>query len=392
MGTPYFNRDESIILTAHKVKFDAALSDVMLTSQRIILIDAGYAQFKPQIIPLTTIETVIPGEDAYGNPIVTLSLAAAAHGGATTSKELVFSRQAGSERKQECNDWVKHLKEQIRSVREKASAAVKNSLELDTDIIFDDTPVTGTESIPDSLIALETGPATQEAVMTTSLEYPGSSGAAAPPPSKEHPAGGPGAATATEPSKISLSSRFHPAPASPGRRSYSSFAAIIIVILAIAGIAIMYSGVLPGTPHGSPVTTPLPVTTAATTVATTVAPPVPTTIIPAPTTVIPAITSVQPAQPQVIIPGTGVWVRVQYAGNFTGQVGLVGGLHEVMGSGDRFYRIPTIDGMVVAAIQKQDGSGDVLAVEVYKNGTLARRGTVAIPRGIVDLHVDLKTV
>ena len=87
MSTPYFNRDESIILTAHKVKFDSALSDVMLTSQRIILIDAGYAQFKPQIIPLATIETVIAGEDAYGNPIVTLSLAPAIPGGATTSKE-----------------------------------------------------------------------------------------------------------------------------------------------------------------------------------------------------------------------------------------------------------------------------------------------------------------
>ncbi len=107
MSTPYFNRDESIILTAHKVKFDTALSDVMLTSERIILIDAGYAQFKPQIIPLATIETVIPGEDAYGNPIITLSLAATTRGGATQSKELVFSLQAGGERKQECNDWVK---------------------------------------------------------------------------------------------------------------------------------------------------------------------------------------------------------------------------------------------------------------------------------------------
>ncbi len=68
MSTPYFNRDESIILTAHKVKFDSALSDVMLTSQRIILIDAGYAQFKPQIIPLATIETVIAGEDAVRKP------------------------------------------------------------------------------------------------------------------------------------------------------------------------------------------------------------------------------------------------------------------------------------------------------------------------------------
>src|SRR5512135_163091 len=150
MSTPYFNRDESIILTAHKIKFDSALSDVMLTSQRIILIDAGYAQFKPQIIPLSTIETVIAGEDAYGNPIVTLSLAAAVPGGATTSKELVFSRQGGIERQQECNDWIKHLKEQIRSVREKATAAMETPTELDTDIIFDDTLGSETGSGPDT--------------------------------------------------------------------------------------------------------------------------------------------------------------------------------------------------------------------------------------------------
>jgi hypothetical protein len=391
MSTPYFNRDESIILTAHKVIFDAALSDVMLTSQRIILIDAGYAQFKPQIIPLTTIETVISGEDAHGNPIVTLSLAPSTPGGATTSKELVFSRQAGSERKQECNEWVKHLKEQIRLIRGKSSATVKTPLEEDTDIIFDDGIVTGTESIPDRPTAPETSPATRDAGMAAQPEDTASSGTAVITSPEEQPAVGSGTATETESSKIPLSSRFHPAPASPGKRSYSGIAAIIIVILAVAGIAIMYSGILPGTPQLPPVTTPLPIATAATMVPTTVAPPIPTTIVPEPTAT-PVVTSAPAPQPQVVIPDTGVWVRVQYAGNFTGQVGLVGGLHEVMGSGERFYRIPTVDGMVVASIQKQDGSGDVLAVEVYKNGALARRGTVAVPRGIVDLHVDLKTV
>jgi hypothetical protein len=391
MSTPYFNRDESIILTAHKVIFDAALSDVMLTSQRIILIDAGYAQFKPQIIPLTTIETVIPGEDAHGNPIVTLSLAASTPGGATTSKELVFSRQAGSERKQECDEWVKHLKEQIRLIRWKASATVKTPLDEDTDIIFDDSIVTGTENIPHSPTAPETSPAPRDAGLAPQPEDTASSRAAAITSPEEQPVVGSGTATETESSKIPLSSRFHPAPASPGKRSYSGIAAIIMVILAIAGIAIMYSGILPGTPPVPPVTTPLPITTAATMVPTTVAPPVPTTIVPEPTAT-PVVTPAPAPQPQIVIPGTGVWVRVQYAGNFTGQVGLVGGLHEVMGSGDRFYRIPTVDGMVVASIQKQDGSGDVLAVEVYKNGALARRGTVAVPKGIVDLHIDLKTV
>jgi hypothetical protein len=384
MGTPYFNRDESIILTAHKVKFDSALSDVMLTSERIILIDAGYAQFKPQIIPLATIETVIPGEDAYGNPIITLSLAATTRGGATQSKELIFSREAGSERKQECNDWVRHLKEQIRSIREKASVALQTPPEQDTDIIFDDTIGTYTSGVTDSLIPPEAGPG-----MTTPPEEAGIAGAAVDPLPGEQSAGGAGAADATESSITPLSSRFHPAPASPDKLGYSSIAAIFIVILAIAGIAILYSGILQGTPPVSPVTTPLPVTTVATTLATTVPTPVPTTIIPSPT-VTPTVPPEPAPQPQVIIPGTGVWVRVQYAGNYTGQISLSGGIREVMGSGDRFYQLPTVEGMVAATIQKQDGSRNVLTVDVYKNGMLVKSGTIASPRGTVDLHVDLK--
>jgi hypothetical protein len=387
MSTPYFNRDESIILTAHKVKFDSALSDVMLTSERIILIDAGYAQFKPQIIPLTTIETVIPGEDAYGNPIVTLSLAATTPGGATQTKELVFSQQAGGERKQERNDWVKHLKEQIKSVREKASVAVKAPPELDTDIIFDDTIGTFTNGTPENPVPPETGAAVQEPGSTLPPEDTMSGGAAVAPLPEEQSAGGTGAATATEPSKTSLSSRFHPADASPDKRNYSSIAAIFIVFLAVAGIAIMYSGMMQATPQVTPVPTPLPTTPAATTAAT----PVQTTIVPVLTTS-PVTTVVPTAQPQIIIPGTGVWVRVQYGGNFTGQISLSGGIRDVMGSGDRFYQLPTVSGMVAATIQKQDGSRNVLAVDVYKNGTLVKSGTAAAPRGIVDLHVDLKTV
>src|SRR5512136_2101776 len=191
MGTPYFNRDESIILTAHKVKFDSVLSDVMLTSERIILIDAGYAQFKPQIIPLATIETVIPGEDAYGNPIVTLSLAATKPHGATQTKELVFSRLAGGDRKQECNDWAKQLREQIKSVRERASAVVKTPVELDTDIIFDDTIGTETEKIP---------------------ERAGESKVTVTPSTVQQTAGQSGTAPPAEPPKLPLSSRFHPPP------------------------------------------------------------------------------------------------------------------------------------------------------------------------------------
>ncbi len=219
-------------------------------------------------------------------------------------------------------------------------------------------------------MAAETGAAPQEPGMTTPAVEAGSGGVPVTLSPEQQPAG---AATAESP-KNPLSSRFHPDPASPGTRNYGSIAAIIIVILAVAGIAIMYTPLLLGNSQGSPVPTPLPETPPATTAPT----PVPTTIVLTPTST--PVTQAPTSLPQVVIPGSGVWVRVQYAGNFAGQIGVSGGTQEVTGSGNRFYQIPTVDGIVAAMIQKQDGSGNVLTVEVYKNGVLAKNGTVSSPK------------
>ncbi|MCK9592410.1 MAG: hypothetical protein M0Q91_10435, partial [Methanoregula sp.] len=381
--------DESIILTAHKVKFESAASDVMLTNQRLILIDAGYAQFMPKTIPLTTIETVIPGEDAYGNPIVTLSLAATTPGGATQSKNLVFSQKTSGERMQERNDWVKRLKEQIASVR-KESLLAETPADEDTDIIFDDTIAGGTDFPPEALTPPEASPVPQEPVTVPPQKNTGG-GEASPdnaPPGEPAPEEQVAAPAPESSSKIPLSSRFHTTSAAPGKPDFSTIAAVIIIILAVAGGVFIYSNTLHATPpeHPGPVTT-LPITPAATTGAT----PVPTTITPEQTPP-PPVTPLPTTRPPVIIPDNGVWVRVQYAGIFTGQVGISGGIRQVSGSGEQFYQIPTVDGVVEAMIQKQDGSGNVLTVEIYKNGTLVKGSTVAAPRGTIDIHVDLKTV
>lgn len=388
MGTPYFNRDESIIQTAHKVKFDAAVSDVMLTSERLIFIDAGYAQFRPQTISLTTVETVIPGEDAYGNPIVTISLASSTPGGPTQTKDIVFSQKTSGERMQERNDWVKNLKEQIKSVRLKASIPAESLPEQDTDIIFEDEITSETGQLPDSPTLTQISPGPEESVLSaqenTGAEE-GTSGKSIP---GEPVPGESGAVSETESPKTSpLSSRFHPPGASPGKTNMGAIAAIVIVILAVAGGAFIYSDSFRGLTTGSPETvTTLPMTQPVTTALT----PVPTTIVPEPTPATPAITT-RATQPPVMIPNSGVWVRIQYAGNYTGQVGVSGGMRQISGIGEKFFQVPTIDGTVQATIQKQDGSGNVLGVELYKNGTLVRRETVAIPWGSVDLHVDLKT-
>ena len=63
----------------------------------------------------------------------------------------------------------------------------------------------------------------------------------------------------------------------------------------------------------------------------------------------------------------------------------------VAGSGDKYYQIPTVDGVVEATIQKLDSSGNVLTVEVYNNGNLIKSGTTRTPGGEIDIHADLKT-
>ena len=391
MGTPYFNRDESIILTAHKIKFDSALSDVMLTNQRLILIDAGYAQFKPQTIPLTTIETVIPGEDAYGNPIITLALAATTPGGATQTKELVFSQQTSGERKQECSDWVRQLKEQVLSIRQEISLAANPPVVEDTDIIFDDTIATPAEDVPGS-VPPQVNPELQEPVVISPAENtrPGEALPGDTIPEEPLPGGPVPESADGSPSKTPLSSRFHPAGAPAGKPNFSTIAAIAIVILAVAGGVLIYSNSLQGTPQESPGTvtiTTLPVTPAATTLVT----PVQTTRIPEQTPT-PLVTPLPSTRPVIPVPETGVWVRIRYEGNFAGQVGLSGGLRQVSGTGDQFYQIPTINGVIDVTVEKLDGSRNVLAVDIYKNGTLVKNSTVATPRGTIDIHVDLKRV
>jgi hypothetical protein len=180
-----------------------------------------------------------------------------------------------------------------------------------------------------------------------------------------------------------LASRFHP-PAAPSNKSKTlAVTAIIIIFLALIGAGIIYSTTLQGN-SGTP---PEPMDTPT-------IPPV-TTTIPPPTvqqTVTPQATIIMPTQPQVLIPSTGVWVRVLYSGNFTGSVGSAGKMRPVTGSVDKFYQVPTIDGIVQALIQKQDASGNVLTAEVYRNGTLVKNVSITAPRGTIDLVVDLKRV
>ena len=162
-------------------------------------------------------------------------------------------------------------------------------------------------------------------------------------------------------------------------------AAIIVVILVVAVGAFVILKPLQGTtgaPSGAPTVTPTtPVgTTTAVTTTPTPRPTVTTEVITLPTTA---------AQPK--IPDTGVWIRITYAGTFTGTYGTPSREAQVTDTGDRLYQIATADGPVVASIKKQDGSGDKLSVAVYKNGVLIQNATTVSPSGTIDFLADLRT-
>ena len=386
MGNPYLNRNESIILTTHNVSFNSIVTEVIFTNQRLILFDSRHAQFRYQTIPLATIETVMIREDSQGNPVIFLSISPVTPDSPPQSKELTFSKQRTGDRKQEYDEWVTQLKEQIASVRQQALLSSQPRSDQETDIIFDDITTNGTDSVPTGSTLPETRAEPHEPIMTPPLKsIDADVGSTAGSPDSATPAEpGSEGSLAQDPAETTqkgpLSSRFHPPPA-PSNKPKLIAVTAIIVILAIVGGVFIYATILHGN-EGKP-SVPL-VTPAITPVATMI--PTPTV----PQTPAPQITVVPTPQPTAMMPDKGVWVKVQYAGNFTGRVGTSGDLNQVNGSGDQYYQIPITEGIVEVLLQKEDGSGNVLAVEVYQNGRMVTRSTKTTPFGSIDIRVDIK--
>ena len=175
-------------------------------------------------------------------------------------------------------------------------------------------------------------------------------------------------------------------PASPSKwRKIAIIIVGILVILAILSAGFLFwntisSGDGAGTGEtATPTATPTATLTPTWTY-------VPTTAVPTETTV-----TAQPT-PQVLVPASGVWIRITYPNIYKGTAGLAGSQEEVGGTGDKFYMVATSGGIVEAAVQKVDGSGEELLVRIYKDGELVKSGSTAAPKGTVELQVDLRPV
>ena len=58
MAGPYMKSGESIILTTDRVMIDDIEYDLILTSQRLALVDSGHTSEEPQVVPFATILSV----------------------------------------------------------------------------------------------------------------------------------------------------------------------------------------------------------------------------------------------------------------------------------------------------------------------------------------------
>jgi hypothetical protein len=173
-----------------------------------------------------------------------------------------------------------------------------------------------------------------------------------------------------------------PVPGAAGKKpNYIAIGILIIAILPILAGLVIVANIMSGPSGGLAATTPV------TTVVTTIPTPTPQLTRTRAATMI-----TSPGPTQVMIPPNGVWVRASYPGNYIGLIGTPGNQIEVTGTGDKFYPISTSDGIVAAVLQKKDGSGDKIILEVYKNGVMLKRESSVTPKGIVEIQLDLKTL
>jgi hypothetical protein len=145
---------------------------------------------------------------------------------------------------------------------------------------------------------------------------------------------------------------------------------IVILILGIAGAVILYPEylALPGK-EIFPVQNPA----------------IAETTVPVPSS------QLTPSPTEIVIPPTGVWVRVTYPQNYYGRLGNPGSLRGITGSGDRFYQVNEKNRLVQVQIYKTDNTGDMLTVGIYRNGEIIYRRSITSPGGVIELLIDAET-
>ncbi len=356
MGIPYLNSDESIILSTHNVLVDAAVSEMILTTGRLLIVDSDSTVSSHKEIPFAAIETVTTMESGSADPAISLAIFTRDQG--TRPMQLVFSQQPRAQRTSERDEWAQKIKEQIALLPAGTAPAYVDFAEEEGE---DLKKLIGYKS--------DSAPAVAE--------------------DRNVPAGsGPKRKTAPRSST--------PASAAFSKNMIIAAGAIIVIILLVAGAAFIYPGFMSAKPGiTTPVPTPVPTTEATPAPATTpvlTAEPTPVATAAPEQTPASQPTAITTPQLQTAIPASGVWVQLTYDGDYTGSIGAGGRMREVSGTGGRFFQIPaTSTDIIEIAIQKLDTTGLPMTINLFNNGVMVGSKTIVTPRGTLTMTVDLKT-
>jgi len=335
MGKIDLQSDEVIVRETKGVTVRSIPLDAILTTRRLILVDNRIDAIPQKNIPLASIREIKKVGETGKDPAIALSVMT--ESGSIRQLVITFPSYGDSGNNAEFREWVQSLEDRTASTR-----AVPHVNTL--------TPAkTGVDVKPGILPIVEPAvpPKARDWVPDFTPFIPKSQPEQTPPPKKSQ---------------------------------YIKIGAIILVIVVIIGVILVVGPFTKGKPTVPqvPVTTPA-LTTTATPLSTQTPQVLPTT----------AVSPVSTAPPQYLIPKTGVWVRLQYPGNYVGYIGAQALYKQVNSTGEQYLQLPVATGMIDGSIEKQDGSTDNLIVEIYKDGTLISQKSTRTPNGVLDIHVSV---
>jgi hypothetical protein len=339
MGKIDLQSDEVIVRETKGVTVRSIPLDAILTTRRLILVDSRIDAIPQKNIPLASIREIKKVGDAGKDPAIVLSVMT--ESGSIREMVITFPSFGDSGNNAEFKEWVQSLEDRTASTRAIPHVNTLTPVKPDADakpgilpIAEPAAPPKARDWVPDFTPFI--------------------------PKSQQEPT--------------------H----SQKKAQYIKIGAIILAIVVIIGVILVVGQFTKGktTSPQAPVT-PLAPTTKATPFLTST---------PTQTLQVSPIITVSPvstALPQYLIPKTGVWVRLQYPGNYVGYIGAQGLYKQVNSTGEQYLQLPVATGMIDGSIEKQDGSTDNLIVEIYKDGALISQKSTRTPQGVLDIHVSV---
>jgi hypothetical protein len=92
----------------------------------------------------------------------------------------------------------------------------------------------------------------------------------------------------------------------------------------------------------------------------------------------------------VTVPATGVSIKIDYLGGFSGTYTTNGKTTKITNSGTRVYEVTNATGTVTAVVQKSDSTAThALTVSIYKDGTELKTNSTSAANGKVTVSASV---